>query len=110
MEVLIRVEVSTDTADPKITRQEVERVHGGNGEKDRGELRPFMTCADLLPCRTDSRERLRGQRTFFEDMTRLRMGVGTCDKKALLMIINESVMSVTCLSVLLWSCTMKHKP
>lgn len=26
MEVLIRVEVSTDTADPKITRQEVQRA------------------------------------------------------------------------------------
>lgn len=34
MEVMIRVEVSTNTADPKITRQEVDRVHGGKEEKE----------------------------------------------------------------------------
>lgn len=114
MEVLIRVEVSTDTADPKITGQEVERVHRGRRlQRHRGSLKAFMTCADLLPRRTDSsRETLRGKPTFLEDMTMLRMGVGTCNDNTFpLMITNESVMSChTCQSVLLQMCSTKRKP
>lgn len=72
-----------------------------------------MTGADLLPRRTDSsRETLRGEPTFLEDMTMLRMGVGTCNDKTFpLMITNESVISChTCQSVLLRMCSAKRKP
>lgn len=114
MEVLIRVEVSTDTADPKITGQEVERVHRGRRlQRHRGSLKAFMTRADLLPHRTDSsREKLRGKPTFLEDMTMLRMGVGTCNDNTFpLMVTNESVISChTCQSVLLRMCSTKRKP
>lgn len=112
MEVLIRVEVSTDTTDPKITGQEVEWVHRGRRlQRHRGSLKAFMTCADLLPRRTDSsREMLKP--TFLEDMTMLRMGVGTCNDNTFpLMITNESVISChTCQSVLLRVCSAKRKP
>lgn len=54
MGVLIKVEVSTDTADPN------------KAKKETGKLKAFMTCADLLTRKTDSsKEKLRGKTNLF---------------------------------------------
>lgn len=54
MELLIRVEVSTDTTDPKIMRQEVEKEGETEGEKKTKQMKELWNFRCHIRYKTDA--------------------------------------------------------